>query len=164
MPMADQEYHPRRSEPFCPLPRDGDRVRGERRKPRSFPGQLLFRRPNTPSPTNGFDRRSAPNVDTGPCPGTNVTSSPSGQSCVVMDSIIEITAGIDDGSPPGFLADEQGAILLEGGDGDQVDFHARHRKRVTAHFRIVGAGRPWNPRAGDAGRKSRRMSGPEKAI
>src|ERR1700730_10366304 len=32
------------------------------------------------SATNGLVRRSCPNVEVGPWPGTNVTSSPSGQS------------------------------------------------------------------------------------
>jgi len=33
-----------------------------------------------PSRTKGLLRRSSPNVDAGPCPGTKVISSPSGQS------------------------------------------------------------------------------------
>ena len=36
------------------------------------------------SETKGLLRRSAPKVEVGPCPGTKVTSSPSGHSLVVM--------------------------------------------------------------------------------
>jgi len=39
------------------------------------------------SPTNGFARRSSPNVDIGPCPGTNFTSSPSGNSLSRIEPI-----------------------------------------------------------------------------
>lgn len=46
---------------------------------------ILQPRFKTASPTNGFERRSSPNVPMGPCPGMNCVSSPRGQSLVVID-------------------------------------------------------------------------------
>src|SRR6185437_3007702 len=45
------------------------------------------RRASTASATKGLSRRSWPKVESGPCPGTKVTSSPSGQSFPVIERI-----------------------------------------------------------------------------
>ena len=36
---------------------------------------------------------------------------------------VDVAAGIDEGALHGFAAPEQGAVLLEGGDGDDAVFH-----------------------------------------
>ncbi len=41
---------------------------------------------------------------------------------------VEIAAGIDDGGAPGRLANEQRAVLLKRGNGDQGDFHVTVRR------------------------------------
>jgi len=38
---------------------------------------------------------------------------------------VDVAAGIDEGALHGFAAPEQGAVLLEGGDGDDAIFHWR---------------------------------------
>ncbi len=68
-----------------PERRQGHRRRAQVRLTRGARRAGFAQRRSAASPTNGLLRRSSPNVEVGPWPGTNRTSSPSGHSCSVIE-------------------------------------------------------------------------------